>query len=179
MSAHGVFSDLPGSLVVGGLVAGLARIEVFPLSLAPEWGRRLEGLSPWRDYDLQSGSLIAFLGREEPDAIRLLVRVGGEPAAVMCVRPVWLRGPYVQLLAVDPAFQGMGLGTACLAWVEGRAVQAKARNLWIAASQINLGAQRLYERFGFERVSLLEDLVVDGFAEILYRKRTGVRGSSF
>ena len=55
----------------------------------------------------------------------------------MGLRLNWMRGPYVQFLAVLPPFQCQGLGTALLAWVEAQARAEGERNLWIAASEIN------------------------------------------
>ena len=43
--------------------------------------------------------------------------------------------------------------------------------LWIAASEVNAHARQLYERLGFREIAKLDDLVCDGRAEILYRKR--------
>ena len=82
-----------------------------------------------------------------------------------------MRGPYIQFLAVLPPYQRQGLGSAVVAWVEAQARLGEERNLWIAASEINTDARRLYEHLGFREVAKLDDLVCKGRAEILYRKR--------
>ena len=87
------------------------------------------------------------------------------------IRPGWLRGPYLQFLGVVPGFQRRGLGGALLAWMEREARAAKERILWVAASEINTDAIRLYERHGFTQTAKLDDLAWDGRAEILMRKR--------
>lgn len=83
----------------------------------------------------------------------------------------WLRGPYVQFLAVLPANQTRGIGALILAWVERQALARAERNLWVAASDFNTGALRFYERHGFSRVADLDGLVREGRKEILLRKR--------
>jgi ribosomal protein S18 acetylase RimI-like enzyme len=55
--------------------------------------------------------------------------------------------------------------------MEREARMAGERNLWVAASEINDGAMRLYERYGFKRIARLDDLAWDGRAEILFRKK--------
>ena len=70
-----------------------------------------------------------------------------------------------------PAWQGRGLGSALLLWLEREARAAGERNIWVAVSEINAAAIRLYERHGFKQAAKLDDLVYDGRAEILMRKR--------
>jgi diamine N-acetyltransferase len=128
-------------------------------------------LEPWRTYAYPAHKLAAYLARPEPGAPRFVLRREGEIAGGIGLRLNWLRGPYIQFLAVLPRFQCQGLGSAAIAWVEAQARAGDERNLWIAASEINAHARRLYERLGFREVAKLDDLVCDGRAEILYRKR--------
>jgi ribosomal protein S18 acetylase RimI-like enzyme len=115
------------------------------------------------------------LGDLEHDAAAHLprkdLRREGEIAGGIGLRLNWLRGPYIQFLAVLPRFQCQGLGSAVIAWVEAQARTGDERNLWIAASEINTHARQLYERLGFREIAKLDDLVCDARAELLYRKR--------
>ena len=77
----------------------------------------------------------------------------------------------MQFLALLPGAQGQGHGQALLQWFEAQARSAGARNLWICVSAFNTGAQRLYRRFGFEAVTILDDLIKPGVDEVLMRKR--------
>jgi diamine N-acetyltransferase len=128
-------------------------------------------LEPWRTYAYPASKLAAFLAKHEPGAPRFLFRRDGKVLGAIVVRLNWMRGPYIQFLAVLPPYQRQGLGTAAVAWVEAQARLGEERNLWIAASEINADARRLYERLGFSEVAKLDDLVCEGRAEILYRKR--------
>ncbi len=128
-------------------------------------------LEPWRTYAYPAEKLAAYLTRSEPGAPRFILRREGEIAGGIGLRLNWMRGPYIQFLAVLPRFQCQGLGSAVIAWVEAQARAGDERNLWIAASEINAHARRLYERLGFREIAKLDELVCEGRNEILYRKR--------
>jgi len=148
-------------------------LTIEPLQAAD--GQRLgivfAGIDPWAAYGYPAAALSSFLSAAEPGATRFALQLGDDLAGAAVIRPGWLRGPYLQFLAIVPAHQGRGLGSALLAWMEREARAAKERNLWVAASEINSGALRLYERHGFEQTVKLDDLAWDGRAEILMRKR--------
>jgi diamine N-acetyltransferase len=128
-------------------------------------------LEPWLTYAYPAHKLAAYLARPEPGAPRFVLRRQGKIAGGVGLRLNWMRGPYIQFLAVLPRFQCQGLGSAAITWVEAQARASDEPNLWIAASEINAHARRLYERLGFREIAKLDDLVCEGRAEILYRKR--------
>jgi ribosomal protein S18 acetylase RimI-like enzyme len=114
--------------------------------------------------------LAAFFAAADAGTRRLLVKVEGQEAGAMSVRDPWLKGPYLELLALLPPFQSQGLGSTILDWLEGHACAQGARNVWVCASSFNARALRFYERHGFERAAVLPGLVADGYDEILLRK---------
>lgn len=135
-------------------------------------GALFAGIAPWTRYQPGAASLTTLFTPVADNAIRMTPRTpDGEAAGILVLRQPWLAGPYVQFLAVSPTHQGRGLGTAMLAWCETQARAAGQRNLWICAATFNEGAERLYRRFGFERIAVLEDLLQDGFHETFMRKR--------
>jgi ribosomal protein S18 acetylase RimI-like enzyme len=89
---------------------------------------------------------------------------------VVGIRYPWLYGPYLAMLAVFPAYQRAGIGSAILQWIEGEA-KATSANVWACVSSFNIRAGSFYERHGYQQVGTLEDLLQDGFAERLLRKR--------
>jgi ribosomal protein S18 acetylase RimI-like enzyme len=127
-------------------------------------------MPPWSVMAYPAKRLAQFLATADGGARRHLVEVEGQEAGLVSVRDPWLKGPYLELLALLPPFQSQGLGSAILAWLEREAVAGSARNLWVCASSFNARALRFYERHGFRRAAMLPGLVADGYDEILLRK---------
>lgn len=165
MSTFAPFSAAPYELPAGSLTAPLP--DDSALSLADAFA----ALPPWACYAYPASALGAYLSKREPGAPRFLLRAANETAGAVGLRLSWLRGPYIQFLGILPAFQRQGIGASILAWAEREARSGGERNLWIAASEINAGAIRFYERHGYSAAARLDGLVCDGRTEILYRKR--------
>jgi ribosomal protein S18 acetylase RimI-like enzyme len=127
-------------------------------------------MPPWSVMAYPAERLAQFLATADGGARRHLVEVDGHEAGLVSVRDPWLKGPYLELLALLPPFQSRGLGSAVLAWLEREAIAGAARNLWVCASSFNGRALRFYERHGFTRAAILPGLVADGYDEILLRK---------
>jgi GNAT superfamily N-acetyltransferase len=171
MTTPETFSVPAGALALPGgdalNLAPLADAEAYRL------GNAFARLDPWATYDYAGSALANFLAADEPGVSRLALIHRESVVGAAVIRHAWLRGPYLQFLAVLPGAQGSGIGAAFIAWMEREARAANERNFWVAASQINTGAIRFYERHGFTQVATLDGLVADGFNEILFRKRLG------
>ena len=133
-------------------------------------GERLSEIDPWLTLGYSASALAGYLLRDDPALHRFLVRVEEVPAGVMAIRHPWLRGPYIELLGLAPAFQGIGIGGELLRWAEAEAA-AVAGNLWVAVSEINARARSFYGQAGFVPVGRLDGLVRPGMDEWLLRKR--------
>lgn len=96
----------------------------------------------------------------------------GAVSAVALVRPRFLLGDYLELLAVAPAVRGQGLGAALLAHLE-TIVFARTRNFFVCVSDFNEGARRFYARQGYQEIGPIPNLLVNGSAELLLRKTLG------
>ena len=96
----------------------------------------------------------------------------GHVSGIALVRPKFLFGDYLELLAVAPTLIGQGLGRLLLAQVESLAF-ARGKNLFACVSDFNTGARKFYRRHGFVEIGPLPDLLVPGSAEILLRKTIG------
>jgi GNAT superfamily N-acetyltransferase len=131
---------------------------------------KIAAIAPWAVMGYPADSLARFLAAPDEGASRYLIEVEGVEAGAMSVRFPWLKGPYLELLALLPPFQGRGLGATIMAWFEWQAVKIGARNLWVCASSFNDGALRFYARHGFRPAATLPGLVADGYDEILLRK---------
>jgi diamine N-acetyltransferase len=127
-------------------------------------------IPPWSVMSYPADALARFLAASDGGASRYLVEIGGEEAGAVSVRFPWLKGPYLELLALLPGFQGQGIGASILAWFEQEGLRLGARNLWVCASSFNTRALRFYGRHGFKPAATLPGLVADGYDEILLRK---------
>lgn len=127
-------------------------------------------MEPWSVMNYPADKLAAFLARPDAGAERYVVNVKGEQSGVVSVRQPWLKGPYLELLALLPEAQNQGVGSSIMAWFESSGLEHGARNLWVCAPSFNARALRFYERHGFTRTATLPGLVYDGYDEILLRK---------
>ena len=154
----------------GGGVATLGPIDA---AAARSMAEALAAIDPWATLGIAPQHLLAGLTADDPHTCRRLIAVAGANAGAVVVRYPWLFGPYLNVLAVLPAYQRLGIGAAVLRWMEDE-VQGQAKNLWLCASAFNADALAFYQRHGFAKVGDLADLVAPGFSEVLMRKRLDV-----
>jgi ribosomal protein S18 acetylase RimI-like enzyme len=126
-------------------------------------------IPPWSVMQYPAEAMARYLASDD-GASRYRIELGGETAGAVAVRYPWLKGPYLELLAVLPPAQGRGIGATVLDWFEREGSRLGARNLWVCASSFNRRALRFYERHGFKPAATLPGLVADGYDEILLRK---------
>lgn len=138
---------------------------------AARLGEAIGAMDPWRAYGYPASALTRMLTSHPEGAPRFAFNLDGAVVGAAIIHTSWLRGPYLQFLALLPEVQGRALGQTFLQWMEREARGAGERNLWVAVSEINTGATRFYERHGFTRVAELPDLAYDGRTEFLLRKR--------
>ena len=55
----------------------------------------------------------------------ILLEVDGVEAGAVSIRFPWLKGPYLELLALLPPFQRQGIGAGILTWFEQRGVSTR------------------------------------------------------
>lgn len=127
-------------------------------------------MPPWSVVNYPAEAMANFLAAPSGGTSRYAIKVDGAEAGAVSIRSPWLKGPYLELLALLPPFQSKGIGTTILAWFEQEALRHAARNLWVCASSFNVRALQFYARHGFEPTATLPGLVSDGFDEILLRK---------
>jgi GNAT superfamily N-acetyltransferase len=151
------------------------RLVLMTAELAATLGPAIAAIEPWSRMSYPAASMTLFLEMQDPALTRMAVFSGDTPAGVIAVRSPWLRGPYLQLLAILPPFQGQGFGAALLDWFE-RQASPGSRWLWLCYSSFNTRAGDFYARHGFEQVTVLPDLLSDGLDEILMRRRITATG---
>lgn len=82
----------------------------------------------------------------------------------------------VQTIAVSPRDQGRGVGAILLAWLIDRATAQGCRQMLLEVRSDNAPAIAMYERFGFERISVRRDYYERGIDAAIMRLRpiTGI-----
>jgi ribosomal protein S18 acetylase RimI-like enzyme len=134
-------------------------------------GTALARMPPWSVIGLPAERLISTLQRKLPSVYRFEIVSNGTLAGIVTVQSPFLHGPYLQLLAILPAYQGRNIGLRVLTWMEAQARAEEARQLWLCVTDFNTRARAFYERSGFSAAALLQKLASDGSDEILMRKR--------
>lgn len=135
----------------------------------PALAEALAGIDPWRTLASTPAGLAGYLGREDAALSRMVADRDGRAVAIVTLRQPWLRGPYMEMVAVLPEAQGSGIGRRLVEWAASG--HASGANLWACVSSFNDRARGFYARMGFAEVAPLPDLAKDGFDEILIRKR--------
>ncbi len=145
------------------------------LPMNPEWaalfGDGLARIDPWLRLGYSSANLTRYFSANTPERQTLVALAGETPAACLTVRPNWLRGTLLELLAVLPQQQGKGLGKDIIQWLAGETRRQGKTNLWTISSEFNHTARAFYRRQGFEEAGVLPDLISLGETEILLRLR--------
>jgi diamine N-acetyltransferase len=132
-------------------------------------GKTLAQIEPWNTLNYSANRLSSYLCQEEPLLYKFRIVISEQLVGVICIRYPWLRGAYLELLAIYPAQQKQGLGKEIMLWFE-KEVQQTSCNLWALVSSFNDKAQCFYKRIGFTEIGTIKDFLVSGHDEILLRK---------
>jgi len=126
-------------------------------------------MEPFLALGFSATGLANYLRRPDPGCFRFAIGTDTAPAGVLVLRWPWLRGPFIELLALLPAAQGRGLGRAVITWAAAEAQKVSA-NLWATVSDFNAPARAFYLRSGFVEIAELPGLLGEGGSEILLRR---------
>jgi hypothetical protein len=125
-------------------------------------------MEPWSVMNYPADKLAALLASPDSGAARHVVSVNGEDAGVVSVRHPWLKGPYLELLALLPQAQRQGIGRA--SWPGSNPQAYIAPAISGSAPRPSMHAAYASMSHGFTRAATLPSLVADGYDEILLRK---------
>ena len=89
---------------------------------------------------------------------------------VVCLRGAFVG--YLQTVAVQASWRGLGLGTRLIGHAEERILR-ESPNVFLCVSALNTRARQLYLRLGYEVVGELRDFLLRGESEWLLRKTVG------
>lgn len=153
-------------------VVTLSRIVApLPPNDADAIAAAIVAMDPWHRYGFPRERLRGFLSPADESAPRYLMTVGAEPVGLMALKLGWMFGSYLNILAVLPAWQGRGIGSAALQFIEAEARRRGERNQFVVTSAFNAAGLQLYTRHGFAPIAEMPGLIDDSETEILMRKR--------
>jgi len=132
--------------------------------------KALACMDPWLRLGYTEDGLFRYLIRSDPSLYRYAIVMSEETTGVVCVRYPWLRGPYLELLAVFPPHQGKDIGREIVAWMKNECCGV-SNNIWTTVSSFNAPALSFYKNIGFIEIAELPDLAAGGFSEILLQKK--------
>jgi [ribosomal protein S18]-alanine N-acetyltransferase len=132
----------------------------------------LAGSDPWLRLGYTREDFVSVLTPPLGEREATVAAIAAQPVGLAVVRPRFLAGDYLEILAVAEGTRGRRIGALLLEHVERRAF-ARAPNVFVCVSDVNIAARRFYARCGYAEVGPLPDLLVAGSAEILLRKTRG------
>ena len=76
---------------------------------------------------------------------------------------------YIQTVCISPMQRGKGIGSQLINFAEER-IFGEVPNVFMCVSSFNTGAQKLYQKLGYEIIGEMKDYIISGHSEILLRK---------
>ena len=165
-----------GERTVEGVIAVRSTIDLRPIEadgLAPCAAMMME-TPPWSILDFTTESCLAALSMPRVGVVgayRDNVLVGFVATLAEGIE----FEPLIVFLCVAEDHRDQGIGTSLLNYFE--EYFSKAANLYLFVSDVNPGAQRLYQRLGYLPVGALPNFNLAGQTEFLYRKTRRVLNS--
>lgn len=133
---------------------------------------RLTGLGPWGAAGIAPEKMRERLSKPMAATFRFALRRAGVPVGCVVIRHPFMRGPYVELVAVFPEAQRQGLLARVIDWMA-EEVKGESANLWLCVTETNAPARAAYAALGFVAIGPAPDLSRLGQTEILMRKMLG------
>ena len=127
------------------------------------------GFDPFRHLGYRAATLFDYFTRPDRSLDRYAIEMNGVFCGAICLRTPWLRGPFLETLALLPEMQRTGIGSRAVI----RAQSEAGRNLWTTVSAFHREARNFYERLGFVEVAPLTGLIHADEDEILLRWQRG------
>jgi ribosomal protein S18 acetylase RimI-like enzyme len=149
----------------------LGAVALLPLdaATAPALAARVVALDPWARLGLAAAAMADRMTRPSPGAHRFAVVDAGRLVGYVAVRHPFMRGPYLETIAILPEAQRRGIARRVIDWMA-REVEGLDANLWLCVTEWNATARATYAALGFVEVGPIPDLVAAGQSEIFMRR---------
>lgn len=144
-------------------------------SEAPALAARVVAIDPWARLGLPAAAMAERMTRPSPGPHRFVVERDGAVVGYVAVRHPFMRGPYLETIAIFPEAARRGLGRRVIEWMV-REVEGLEANLWLCVTEWNAPARAAYAALGFVEIGPIPDLVAPGQSEIFMRKPLAASG---
>ncbi|MCI0714093.1 MAG: GNAT family N-acetyltransferase [Chloroflexi bacterium] len=143
------------------------------LDVVAEW---LTEIPLWQRYNLtRSKAQATFEKAFRQQAVLLVADTSSEHACAVawCIPDgAFGRSAYLRMLGVRTTQSGQGIGSVLMQEVEHIASQS-SEELFLLVSDFNTGAQRFYQRRGFQHIGVIPRYILPDVDENIYWKRFG------
>lgn len=85
-------------------------------------------------------------------------------------------GGYIRLVGIANDAKGQGIGQMLMEVAE-TDISQHARDIFLLASDFNIGAHRFYRRLGYQSIGALPDFASAGITEMIFWKRLSQKGA--
>ncbi len=126
-------------------------------------------IEPWQSLGYRAARLAPWLAGLARARGVFLATVDRRVVGLVAIKPDFLLGDFIALVAVRPEAAGRGVGRALVGHVEAGTFAVR-RWLYTSSDATNRAAAAFYRKLGFARVGRLPDLIRKGRVEILWRK---------
>ena len=151
----------------------LGPVDLVPLGpqAIPDLAVRVAAIDPWKRIGVAPEAWAARMAKTTPGGHRFVLEREGASVGYLSIRHPFMRGPYLETIAVFPEAQGHGIARAVIDWMAAEAAKDGERELWLCVTEWNALARTAYAALGFVEVAPLADLVAEGQSEIFMRRR--------
>ena len=130
---------------------------------------RVVALDPWARVGTPASAMRARMLRPWPATHRFAVVADGATAGYVSVRWPFMRGAYLETIAIFPEAQRSGLARRVLDWMAAEIAGVEDK-LWLCVTEWNASARATYAALGFVEIAPVPDLAALGQSEIFMRR---------
>lgn len=148
-------------------VEGASIRQVFSADVFEYCARLMVQSTPWTTLEMSyEQCLTAFQGQcKEVYVMEDGTEIIGFTVLQMCGS---FRG-YIQTFFISPSYRGRGFSRTLFDFCEAR-IRKVSPNIFLCVSAFNVPARKLYRKWGFTEVGVLNNFIKQGYDEILMRK---------
>lgn len=150
----------------------LGPVDLVPLGpeAIPALAAGVAALDPWKRIGVAPEAWATRMAKTTPGGHRFVLEREGAAVGYLSIRHPFMRGPYLETIAVFAEARGHGIARAVIDWMAAEAAKDGERELWLCVTEWNAPARAAYAALGFVEVAPLADLVAEGQSEIFMRR---------